>query len=305
MNKKTTRKQSTSVKKASDREALVFVESRGKTGIIGALDIMPKTSEVSFVNRVNIGSGQVSVIYTGEVAAARAAQDAARTLVESLGELVTVNVIPRPDERIFSLIQQRSGDDSNYTVKNRAALGIVETDGFTGMIEAADKGIKAADVEISGWLTVGSGLTSVFFRGDVAAVHSAVEAAAVAAERVSKIVSIHVIPQPHTGTEAALPIGKSADYPVRKVSPDEAIGVLETRGITGLIDGIDAGLKAASTVVQGWEKIGRGMASTLFRGPVSDVRSSMDAAVSAASRIGEVIGTHIIARPHTELDKGK
>jgi len=305
MNQKTTKKKSAPSEKNVRREALVFVETRGKTGIIGALDIMPKTSEVSFFNRVNIGSGQVTVVYTGEVAAARSAQDAARTLVESLGELVSVNVIPRPDERIFSLIQQRSGDDSSYSGQGRAALGIVETDGFTGMIEAADKGIKAADVTISGWLTVGSGLTSIFFRGDVAAVHSAVEAAAVAAERVSKIISLHVIPQPHAGTEAVMPIGKSAEHSMRKVSPDEALGVLETRGITGLIEGIDAGLKAASTVVQGWEKIGRGMTSTLFRGPVSDVRSAMDAATAAASRIGDVTGTHIIARPHTELDKGK
>lgn len=304
MNQKTTKKNAAEVK-AISREALAFVETRGKTGIIAALDVMPKTSEVSFVKRVNIGSGQVTVVYTGEVAAARSAQDAARTLAESLGEVVSVNVIPRPDERVFSLLEQKSGDDSSYSLKGRAALGIVETDGFTGVIEAADKGIKAADVEIAGWLTVGSGLTSVFFRGDVAAVHSAVEAAAVAAERVSKIVSLHVIPQPHAGTEAVLPIGKSASHSMRKVSNDEALGVLETRGVTGLIEGIDAGLKAASTVVQGWEKIGRGMTSTLFRGQVSDVRSSMDAAVSAASKTGEVTGSYIIARPHPELDKGK
>ncbi|MBN2406940.1 MAG: BMC domain-containing protein [Elusimicrobia bacterium] len=291
------------------KEALALIETRGKTGIIGALDIMPKTSDVKFLQRVNIGSGMVSVIYTGEVAAARSAHDAARNLSEKLGEIVSSNVIPRPHLRIYDLIMQRSGDttaDTGSSKNRKQALGMIETDGFVAMVEAADSGIKSADVTIPGWVTVGSGLTTVFYRGDVAAVHSAVEAGCAAAEKISRVVSTHVIPQPHAGTEEAAPIGKfSGESTFPKTGPDSALGILETRGITALIEGIDSGLKAASVVIQGWEKIGRGITSTLFRGTVADVRSAMDAAVKNAGNVGEVVGSYIIARPHEELDKGK
>jgi len=295
-------------KKALKEEALVFIEARGKTGIIGALDVMPKTSDVEFINRVNIGSGMVTVVYTGEVAAARSAGEAAKNLTEKIGELVSVNVIPRPHERIYSLITQRSGEEKDMGTSSgkKLALGMVETEGFTAMVEAADKGIKAAAVSIPGWVTVGSGLTTVFFRGEVAAVHAAVEAGAAGADKISKVISCHVIPQPHAGTEEAAPVGKSAGAGVfKKVKPDEALGILETRGITGLIEGMDSGLKAASVTIQGWEKIGRGITSTIFRGTVADVRSAMDAAVRSSEKVSQLIGNYIIARPHAELEKGR
>lgn len=294
--------------KNTEHEALVFIETRGKVGVIGALDIMPKTSNVRFTRRVNIGSGMVTAVYTGEVAAAQSAGAAARELVEKIGELVAVNVIPRPHESIYEVVSQSSGQQTNSDAAGgkKLAVGMVEVDGFTGMIEAADRGIKAANIVIPGWVTVGSGLTTVFFRGEVAAVNSAVEAATVAADRISKVVSSHVIPQPHIGTEEAAPIGKFAgESRFEKVNWDAALGILETRGITGLIEGIDAGLKAANVTVQGWEKIGRGITSTLFRGTVADVNSALDAAVKGAEKAGKVVGNYVIARPHRELDKGR
>lgn len=292
----------------TEREALVFVETRGKVGTIGALDIMPKTSNVRFVQRVNIGSGMVTVVYTGEVAAAQSAGSAARELAEKIGELVASNVIPRPHRRIYEIVSQGSGQqiDTGAAAGKKLAVGMVETNGFTGMIEAADRGIKAASVIIPGWVTVGSGLTTVFFRGEVAAVNSAVEAGTIAADRIGKVISSHVIPQPHIGTEEAAPIGRfTGESKFKEVSLDAALGILETRGITGLIEGIDAGLKAANVIVQGWEKIGRGITSTLFRGTVADVKSALDVAVKGAEKAGKVVGSYVIARPHEELDKGK
>ncbi|MEA3506858.1 MAG: BMC domain-containing protein, partial [Elusimicrobiota bacterium] len=275
---------------------------------IGALDIMPKTSDVSFFRRVNIGTGLVTVVYTGEVAAASSARDAARTLAGKISEFFASNLIPSPHERIYSLILQGSGQEIkvNSPENSKLALGIIETEGFTGMAQAADAGIKAADVVIPSWVTVGGGLTTVFFRGEVAAVHSAVEEGLSAASEVSSIVSSHVIPQPHKGTDEAAPIGKfTGASTFRKTSADDALGILETKGITGLIEGIDAGLKAANVVVQGWEKIGRGITSTIFRGTVSDVRSALDAAQAGARQAGRVVGSYIIARPHGELEKGR
>lgn len=85
------------------------------------------------------------------------------------------------------------------------ALGMVETQGLVGAIEAADAMTKAANVELMGYEKIGSGLVTVMVRGDVGAVKAAVDAGKAAAERVGKVVSVHVIPRPHADTEKILP----------------------------------------------------------------------------------------------------
>ncbi len=291
----------------SNNESLIFIEARGKTAIIGALDIMPKTSDVVFFRRVNIGSGLVNTVYGGEVGAARAAGDAAAELARKLGGYFALNLIPRPHKRVYSLISQRSGDEKSVNIGgDQLSLGMVETEGFTAMAAAADKGIKSADVDIPGWVTVGSGLCTVFYRGGVAAVHSAVEEGSLAASKIKKVISSYVIANPHPGTEEVAPIGKREEETVfTKNNKRDALGILETRGIAALIEGMDAGLKAATVIVQGWEKIGRGMASLIFRGNIADIRAAMDAALRAAGERGQVAGSYIIARPHEELDRGR
>ncbi|BES66275.1 propanediol utilization microcompartment protein PduA [Gottschalkiaceae bacterium SANA] len=88
------------------------------------------------------------------------------------------------------------------------ALGMVETQGLVGAIEAADAMTKAANVQLMGYEKIGSGLVTVMVRGDVGAVKAAVDAGSAAAERVGKVVSVHVIPRPHADTEQILPKGK-------------------------------------------------------------------------------------------------
>jgi microcompartment protein CcmL/EutN len=88
------------------------------------------------------------------------------------------------------------------------ALGMVETEGLVGAIEAADAMTKAANVQLMGYEKIGSGLVTVMVRGDVGAVKAAVDAGSAAAERVGKVVSVHVIPRPHADTEKILPKGK-------------------------------------------------------------------------------------------------
>ena len=88
------------------------------------------------------------------------------------------------------------------------ALGMIETEGLVGAIEAADAMTKAANVQLMGYEKIGSGLVTVMVRGDVGAVKAAVDAGSAAAERVGKIVSVHVIPRPHSDTEKILPQGK-------------------------------------------------------------------------------------------------
>lgn len=88
------------------------------------------------------------------------------------------------------------------------ALGMVETRGLIGAIEAADSMVKAANVELVGKEMIGSGLVTVMVRGDVGAVKAATEAGAAAAKRVGELVSIHVIPRPHDEVEHILPMKK-------------------------------------------------------------------------------------------------
>ncbi|MDB8790451.1 BMC domain-containing protein, partial [Romboutsia sp. 1001216sp1] len=78
------------------------------------------------------------------------------------------------------------------------ALGLIETKGLVGAIEAADAMTKSANVELVGYEKIGSGLVTVMVRGDVGAVKASVDAGAVAAEKVGELVSKHVIPRPHT-----------------------------------------------------------------------------------------------------------
>ncbi len=85
------------------------------------------------------------------------------------------------------------------------ALGMIETRGLVSAIEAADAMVKAANVELIGSERIGSGLVTVLVRGDVGAVKAATDAGAAAAKRVGEVVSVHVIPRPHTDTELLLP----------------------------------------------------------------------------------------------------
>ncbi|MEH7502673.1 BMC domain-containing protein [Neobacillus drentensis] len=88
------------------------------------------------------------------------------------------------------------------------ALGMIETKGLVGAIEAADAMMKAANVSLVGKVNVGGGLICVMVRGDVGAVKAATEAGSDAAQRVGEFLSVHVIPRPHSDIEKILPAAK-------------------------------------------------------------------------------------------------
>src|SRR2546423_11415311 len=85
------------------------------------------------------------------------------------------------------------------------ALGMVETKGFVGAVEAADAMVKAANVQLIGKEYIGAGYVTIFVRGDVGAVKAATDAGAAAARRVGELISVHVIPRPHAEVERVLP----------------------------------------------------------------------------------------------------
>jgi len=81
----------------------------------------------------------------------------------------------------------------------------------------------------------------------------------------------------------------------------QAIGMVETKGLVSLIEASDAMLKSANVSMLGWDKVGSGMVTCFVTGDVAAVKAAADAGAAAAGRVGEVIGVHIIARPHDEL----
>ncbi|MDP6635908.1 MAG: BMC domain-containing protein [Phycisphaerae bacterium] len=92
---------------------------------------------------------------------------------------------------------------------SQEALGMIETRGFTAMVEASDAMVKAAKVELVSYEKIGGGYVTAVVRGDVAAVRAAVDAGTRAAERVGEIVSTHVIPRPHLNVDVTLPLGRT------------------------------------------------------------------------------------------------
>jgi len=89
------------------------------------------------------------------------------------------------------------------------ALGMIETRGFAAMVEASDAMVKAARVELTGYEKVGGGYVTAIVRGDVAAVRAALDAGGRAAEKVGEVISIHIIPRPHSNVDEALPLGRT------------------------------------------------------------------------------------------------
>ncbi|GFH90825.1 propanediol utilization protein PduA [Lachnospiraceae bacterium] len=83
----------------------------------------------------------------------------------------------------------------------------------------------------------------------------------------------------------------------------EALGMVETRGLVASIEAADAMLKAANVTLVGTEKIGSGLVSVMVRGDVGAVNAAVEAGRTSASRLGELVATHVIPRPHSDVEK--
>ncbi len=184
---------------------------------------------------------------------------------------------------------------------------MIETKGLTALLEATDAMLKSANVTFKGWQTVGSGLVTAFVEGDVGAVKAATDAGASAGRRIGEVGSVLVISRPHDelpgfviekpkgATPAALPQGAGRG---------DAIGMLETHGLVGVIDGSDAMAKAAAVDLVKTIEIGGGFVTTIVRGDVASVRAAVDAGAAAARISGELVASHVIPRPHEGLVDG-
>jgi microcompartment protein CcmL/EutN len=90
--------------------------------------------------------------------------------------------------------------------------------------------------------------------------------------------------------------------PKNDVSGD-SLGMVETRGLVGMIEAADAMVKAANVVFVGWQKVDAGLVTAIVRGDVGSVKAATDAGAAAARRVGELVGVHVIPRPVEDLEK--
>ncbi len=183
----------------------------------------------------------------------------------------------------------------------KQALGMIETKGMVALFEASDAMLKAANVTFAGWEKVGSGLVTAFVEGDVAAVKAATDAGAAAARRVGELTSVIVIPRPHDELTPFIQPGPAKEGEADRTS---ALGLIETRGLVGLVEASDAMCKAAGVRLAKAIEIGGGYVTAVVRGDVGSVRASVDAGAAAARRVGELVSSHIIPRPHEGVIEG-
>ena len=198
------------------------------------------------------------------------------------------------------------------------ALGLIETPGFSITALVADQAMKAANVRLLGIETTGNENLMIRLEGEVAAVQSAIAAAEWRAEQVGSHAVVRCLSRPAAAFSAMLHFANTlnplfggrdqflaTDYPepANKTmsTKQEAIGILETQGLTAILEATDVMLKSANVTLVGKEKIGAAYVTVIVRGDVAAVKAAVDAGAQAASPLGKVIAAHVIARPHEGL----
>jgi len=190
----------------------------------------------------------------------------------------------------------------------KQALGMIETKGLVALIEGTDAMLKSANVIFAGWVSVGSGLVTSFVEGDVGAVKAATDSGAAAVARVGELASVLVISRPHDDlpsfAQAAKPAASKKETGPQAQSNGHAIGMIETRGLVGVVEASDAMCKAANVELIKYMEIWGGFVATVVRGDVGSVRAAVEAGSAACRNVGELVASHIIPRPHEGVSDG-
>lgn len=180
------------------------------------------------------------------------------------------------------------------------AAGLVETLGMLPAIEAADKMLKAADVDLVSYENVGSTLVTVMVKGDIAAVESAVEAGAESAKHIGKVTAKNVMKRPVKAVADVLEV-----HGIEEVDDSvqlSAIGGIETFGLVFVLEAADAMIKAADVEFIGYENVASGYISMLVKGDVAAVQSAVEAGERAVKNMGaEIYAKLVIPSPHRDL----
>ena len=198
------------------------------------------------------------------------------------------------------------------------ALGFAEIPFFSITAVVADEVVKSAKVRLLGIETTGNENLMIKLEGDVGAVTAALARAEYRAEQLGAkaIVRCLANPEEALGGLVSFPNAQNplyggrdqflpTDYPrnLNKImsNKQEALGILETQGLTAVLEATDAMLKSANVTLVGKEKIGAAYVTVIVKGDVAAVTAAIDAGSKAVGSLGKLIAAHVIARPHDDL----
>jgi carbon dioxide concentrating mechanism protein CcmO len=197
------------------------------------------------------------------------------------------------------------------------ALGFIEIPFLSITLLVSDQVVKAAEVRLLGIESTGNPSLLVRLEGDVAAVQTALDsakqcAAGLGAEIVSTCLSrpeaafrpmVH-FPNAQNPIYNARDQFLPTDFPAanpKTMNTNEALGIIETQGLTAVLEATDVMLKAANVTLVGKEKIGAAYVTVIVRGDVAAVKAAVDAGAQAVGSLGKLVAAHVIARPHDDL----
>ena len=198
------------------------------------------------------------------------------------------------------------------------ALGLIEVPFLSVAAVVADAAAKAARVTILGFEATGNENILIRLGGGVADVEAALAVADETATRLGSSMVTQTIPRPAEGLDAMIhfpnannPLYGGRDQllptdfpqPENKImsNKQEALGILETQGLTAILEATDAMLKAANVTLVGKEKIGAAYVTVIVKGDVAAVTAAVEAGSKAIGSLGKLIAAHVIARPHDDL----
>ncbi len=179
--------------------------------IVSTADVMLKSSGVTLVGYEKIGSGHCTAIVRGATAEVRIAVQAGVAHAKQEGQLLSSLVIPRPFPNLevvfpFGSHLFEQAQQPHRSSHSNQAIGLLETRGFPAIVGAADAMLKAADVQLTGYETVGAGLCTAIIRGRVAEVAMALREGMSVAQQIGELVAVTVITRPLEDLEKSLPV---------------------------------------------------------------------------------------------------
>ena len=178
------------------------------------------------------------------------------------------------------------------------AIGMLETRGMASLMASTDAMLKAAEVHLCGRHGIGSGWLTAVIAGQVADVEAAIRVGEIEANRTGELIGAQVVPRPDARAMDAMP--HATGLGAEPVQP-QTIGLLETQGLTPLVAGVDAMLKAAQVELGGWAFIGGALCHAPIFGDVAAVQTALEVGRQAAERIGTVYATLVLPQPSEGL----
>ncbi|UBF23930.1 BMC domain-containing protein [Kovacikia minuta CCNUW1] len=191
--------------------ALGLVSAQSFPAIVGIADHMLKSSGVTLVGYEKIGSGHCTAIVRGGVADVRLAVQEGAERAQQFGQTLSTLVVARPMPNLEAVLPignrlAQLATGRGHSKLSNQAVGLLETRGFPAMVGAADAMMKAADVVLAAYETIGAGLCTAIIRGSVANVAVALDVGMVEAERIGELHAVMLVPRPLEDLDQTLPL---------------------------------------------------------------------------------------------------